>query len=527
MSVTYFGGVSSSAGGPLGTAIDDLGANSIELDTGGSYTTVPGSGSIPVVSLGMYVDSDSGNANFRLAIYGPVDGVHNTTLVMQGSASITAPLSAAWIEHTSFVNASGTPISSPVLTGGAKYRLVGTSTNVNNVKFRYGTGGTHSHWATLGITSFPATLAVLANDLGTEMPDIRVGVTVPVTGSSTPSLKKTTSSVAGVIGDKGTGTPALKKLAPTLSGHTTGIGTGIPVLPRIAPSITGQEGKAGIDSTHLGRTRSSAAGWIDIHGGNHPELQNISPSLIGGFEPADHAIVGSMDRAQDWTLSDVGYMTIEGWITITGGIDIGLISVQPAGTGTQVATGTTTFALNAITPSAGGRVDTMGIVGFSLMQIAPTGAGYDTKKGTGAFDLKTLVPHAAGKQGDQGTAAMALKYMRFHLTTGAVFAEPGFEVGEPEVAPSVGELLDPNHAITHSDRETLMVYSGASPGAWTMPEGVGAFGHGWRCWIYNNTSGDLVLTPDAGTIVGSSSYTIPTNTGVLLWSGGGSKWWIV
>jgi hypothetical protein len=82
--------------------------------------TCPGSGNMTLVSLGAYCKKDTGAAgNVRVAIY-------NTSLdlIAQGSAEISVTsTSASWIEHTSFTDSAGTPVS-PVLTGGTNYILI-------------------------------------------------------------------------------------------------------------------------------------------------------------------------------------------------------------------------------------------------------------------------------------------------------------------------------------------------------------------------------------------------------------------
>lgn len=89
-------------------------------DTTGVDVTCPGSGSQSVVSLGLWNRTAGAGGSYRLDIY-LTDG----TFVMQGSAALSVAAWAdwAWVEHTAFVDAAGSAITSPVLTGGTDYLL--------------------------------------------------------------------------------------------------------------------------------------------------------------------------------------------------------------------------------------------------------------------------------------------------------------------------------------------------------------------------------------------------------------------
>jgi len=178
---TYFGAVAStSTGTPIGTSLDDLTNFYVGLDTsaGAPYATCPGSGSKTLVSLAVYVENAGASAGTaRVAIYGPVDGTHDHTLIAQGSAAITVPsTSLSWVEHTAFVNSSGASIPTVTLTGGSTYQLVASATGGNGVSFGWGTAGAHNQFDSNNYTTgFPATIA-FSGDQADEMPDIRAGV---------------------------------------------------------------------------------------------------------------------------------------------------------------------------------------------------------------------------------------------------------------------------------------------------------------------------------------------------------------
>jgi hypothetical protein len=549
MSVTYFGGVSNtSTGTPLGTSEDNIGNNAVELDYASSYVTVPGSGSASVVSLGMYCRSDNNTAKFRLAIYGPVDGTHNNQLVMQGATALTAPLlspvALSWVESTSFTNSSGTPISSPVLTGGAKYRLVASAKADNVVFFGYGTGGTHNHWGGTDYTGgFPATLSPLANDLGTEMPDIRVGVNLTITGTAIPSLQKVSPTVTGKLESSGGATPALKRVGPTVTGNLSSQGTGTPSIKPITSIVTGQKGGKGWIAPHLKRVTLAAAGWVTSFGTTTPSIKAVTASAAGQFMGLDANIDGIVmfdlkpvepagtgvkvaDGTSVFNVPSVEAV-VSGWILVSGDVSTSIPKIGTVADGWIPVSGDVLTSLPAITSPVTGQEGPQGTAAPSLPAISAPVIGWVTNYGTATPSLKMITAPVAGQIGVDGTATPSLKHITIASLLGTWLPESTRDEGEPEVAMSVSEISDTTYALTHSDREHLLVYQGTSPGAWTVPDATGGFGTGWRCWIYNNTAGDLVITPDSGTIDGSSSFTVATDTGIILWSGGRSKWWIV
>jgi hypothetical protein len=111
----------------FGKNITTGGAVNYNVDSGSIFynaaAACPGTGNQSVVELGSYVQLTYGaeaTAYFRIAIYTAAGA-----FVMQGATAIlcTHHDSPIWQSHTAFVDASGNPITSPVLTGGDSYLL--------------------------------------------------------------------------------------------------------------------------------------------------------------------------------------------------------------------------------------------------------------------------------------------------------------------------------------------------------------------------------------------------------------------
>jgi len=247
VATTYFGGCTST-GNPLGgTSTDTLSAFSTENDSTLSLVQCPGTGNFQLVQLGLYCKVASSAAHIRLAIYGPVDGTHNTNLVAQGSAALTvSSTSLGWVDHFAFTDASNNPIT-PNLVGGQKYRLMATA-DLSGCAFTFSANGANHYDATVRTTGWPATLAALPNNNGNEFVDIRVGVVQPVSITVTP-----TGNALSVA--EGTPTVAAQRnitVSPTGVSFASRVGTPtVAVGQSVTVNLTGVSISSGVGTVQV------------------------------------------------------------------------------------------------------------------------------------------------------------------------------------------------------------------------------------------------------------------------------------
>ncbi len=80
--------------------------------------------------------------------------------------------------------------------------------------------------------------------------------------------------------------------------------------------------------------------------------------------------------------------------------------------------------------------------------------------------------------------------------------------------PVTNSTTTPFVLVSADDRAKLFNWTGGL-GAWTLPDAVAA-GNGWYVQIRNSGSGDLTLTPPAGTIDGAASKTFAAGTSAFI-----------
>jgi hypothetical protein len=142
----------------------------------------PGAGAQDVNSLEMYYKQGTGN--IRCAIY-----TTSRVLVMQGSAQVAVAGGVdAWVGHTAFVDAAGTPIASPQLTGGTHYLLVTTADGADVASGCTAVASGNSKYISAEYTGgFPDPIAAGSND--TNLFSVRCGVTAaPAAGGGSKRL---------------------------------------------------------------------------------------------------------------------------------------------------------------------------------------------------------------------------------------------------------------------------------------------------------------------------------------------------
>jgi hypothetical protein len=353
------------------------------------------------------------------------------------------------------------------------------------------------------LTDQPSTGAVSYGLSGTSSGPFSIVVvevkgSLNYSGTEASNLTKLSLSAAGISGKQGTAAPVIKKVSPALAGKKGLQGASASDLQGMQLSVSGRQVYSGAAEPALSGIAIAGSGQVWRMGTVAVDIGPVSPHADDSFWPASGEIVGSTDRGSTWTLSDVGYMTLEGWITITGSIGILLKNPGLNGGGTYMSTG---------------------VVAFDLLKTSTTGAGKDGQQGTGTPSLTFLLASAAGRDGQQGTANPSIHKITVPVV-GLWYVPPSGGVGEPEDALSVNAQASGSYTIQHADRERLLTYSGSGPASWAVPQAIGAFGRGWRCWIQNKGAGTVTITPTTSTINGASSLAVIANRGIVLWSDG-------
>lgn len=189
-------------------------------------------------------------------------------------------------------------------------------------------------------------------------------------------------------------------------------------------------------------------------------------------------------------------------------------------------TGDAAFEAKAIAEAGTGQVGVQGDSAFILAAIAEAGTGKIGTQGAIAFLLKAVVESGTGNAGVQGAAAFTLKKLAL-AAVAAWYSQSNEQVGEPEVANGVNHQSGAKYDIRHSDRECLVLRYNAGAMTDTIPQAVGAFGHGWRCYYHNFGPGTATISPVTSQINFGSSLVVAPGCGVIIWADGEGDYQIV